>query len=175
MDPGPSEAPLKDGTREITMPLAARTPLEDVDPNTMRYPTGHHIPHPLSIVSHTRVWLPNNFPSLSLVLEREDEKCPEEGHVANMNDSRVERGGVQSRNVLGGLGAKGVPWEFLRSHVCDLKHTCSAVKHRWRGVVQKSGWLAETLAPRVVRNPKVPVKELQAGLRMDYKRTTNYH
>lgn len=64
---------------------------------------------------------------------------------------------------------------IFRISIYELKHTCSAVKHRWRGIIKKSGWLGETLAPRVVRNPKVPVKELQAGLRMDYKRTTSYH
>lgn len=49
------------------------------------------------------------------------------------------------------------------------------VKYQWRGAVKKCHWLAVMLAPWVVRNPKVLVKELQAELRMDYKRTTNYH
>lgn len=41
--------------------------------------------------------------------------------------------------------------------------------------MHNSDWLGITLAPKVVRNVKVPVKELQHGLRMDYRRTSNYH
>lgn len=38
-----------------------RTPLGELPANA-RYPLTHHIPHPLSTISHTRVWLPNSFP-----------------------------------------------------------------------------------------------------------------
>lgn len=47
--------------------------------------------------------------------------------------------------------------------------------HRWRGPTHNLKWLVETLAPRVMRNVKVPVKELVNGLKMDYKKSTNYH
>lgn len=35
-------------------------------------------------------------------------------------------------------------------------------------------WLAQTLAPQVFKNVKVPIREMLDGLRMDYKRSTNY-
>lgn len=47
--------------------------------------------------------------------------------------------------------------------------------HKWRGPTHRSLWLTQTLAPHVVRNTKVPMKELVDGLKMDYKKTTNYH
>lgn len=47
--------------------------------------------------------------------------------------------------------------------------------HKWRGPTRKALWLGQTLAPRVVRNMKVHVKELVHGLMMDYKKGTNYH
>lgn len=58
--------------------------------------------------------------------------------------------------------------------ICELKHTCVASKHKWRGPTHQALWLAETLAPQVVRNTNALVKELINGLKMDYKKSTNY-
>lgn len=59
--------------------------------------------------------------------------------------------------------------------VCDLKLTCCGSAHKWRGPTYNSGWLGETLAKRVSQNVVVLGKELINGLKMGYKKTTNYH
>lgn len=41
--------------------------------------------------------------------------------------------------------------------------------------MQNFVWLGETMANRASRNVVVPVEELVNGLKMDYKKTTNYH
>lgn len=59
--------------------------------------------------------------------------------------------------------------------ICDLKHTCPASMHKWRGPTQKSEWLGDTLAPRVCRHLKVPLKELLIGFQQNYKENSTYH
>lgn len=59
--------------------------------------------------------------------------------------------------------------------ISDLKHKCRGSTHKWRGPTHNSAWLGETLANKVSRNMAVLVKELVNGLKMDYKKSTNYH
>lgn len=62
-DPRPQSTHAEEGFSHDAIPMAedclppvsGRTPLGKLPTNAMRYPFGHHIPHPLSTVSHTRV------------------------------------------------------------------------------------------------------------------------
>lgn len=56
--------------------------------------------------------------------------------------------------------------------MCDLKHTSPSNKHKWRGPTHKANDVI--LAPRVVTNDQVPMKELMSKLKMDYRRYSNY-
>lgn len=51
--------PTADNTQEGP---SVCVPLGELPTNFVIYPFGYHIPHPLSTVSHTRVWLPDSFP-----------------------------------------------------------------------------------------------------------------
>lgn len=58
--------------------------------------------------------------------------------------------------------------------VCKLTHNCSSRIHNWRGSTHKSIRLGETMAQKMIKNIKTPVKELMSGFQDDYKRITNY-
>jgi hypothetical protein len=62
----------------------------------------------------------------------------------------------------------------IKITVCDLEHNCPLYKHKWRAPASDAFWLAGTLAPRVVRNVRVPIKEMMNGFQQDYKRSSNY-
>ena len=64
--------------------------------------------------------------------------------------------------------------EFIITQL-NAQHTCPRNRSKWRGPVQKSEWLGQTLANRVTRNPKVPIKEMLHGMKTDYKLNANYH
>lgn len=50
-----------------------------------------------------------------------------------------------------------------------------AISTNGNGLAHKACWLAKRLTSCVVRNSMVLIKELVNGLKMNYKKSTNYH
>lgn len=93
-----------------------RTPLGELPPNTI-YPSTHHIPHERSIVSHTRVWLPNNFPREPRS-RKNARKMAKQGACGQ--HARFPRGGEVSAEPKIRLACqmcKDEAWNFQNKHV----------------------------------------------------------
>lgn len=53
--------------------------------------------------------------------------------------------------------------QVLQITICELRHTCLGLKHKWQAPTHRFRWLAKTLVPHMVRNSMVLVKELHGS------------
>jgi hypothetical protein len=127
---------------------------------------------PISIVKHHRDWLPKAKSG------KTGKKIPQGGFCGELMrvPDRDESGSAEDSIACPFRVRAGIEKSSgkIVITVCDLGHNCPLYKHKWRGPCTNSFWLGETLAPRVVRNVKVPVKEVLLGFQQDYKRNANY-